>query len=63
MPIALASLIEGHWRTDILLLLVVGFNPYNVYALLHCVLTYGEISISTYLCYWTRAYVRILILI
>ena len=32
---ALAYLIEGHWRTDILLLSVIDFNPSNVYALLH----------------------------
>ena len=49
LRIALASIIEGHWRTDILLSLVIGFNPSNVYALLHGAPTYGDVYISQYL--------------
>ena len=32
--VALASLIEGHWHTDILILFMMYFNPSNVYSLL-----------------------------
>ena len=63
LPAALASLIEGHWCTDILLLLVIGFNPSIFYVLLHIALAYGDIYISPYLAYRIRAYVRLLILI
>ena len=35
VPVALASLIEGNWCICILLLFVIDFNPYNVYALLY----------------------------
>ena len=63
MPVALASLIEGNWRTLFVLLFVRGFNPYNVYALVYGTLTCGEISIIPYLVNRIRAYVRLLILI
>ena len=55
MCIVVASLIEVHWRICILLLFVIGFNPYNVYALLYVTQTYGEIYICTYLGYWVGA--------
>ena len=51
LHVALASLIEGHWCIDILLLFVIVFNPYNVYSLLYGAPTYGDISISPYLGY------------
>ena len=51
----LASLIEGHWLIFILILFVIGFNPYNVYALLYGTPTYGEIYIFTHLGYWIGA--------
>ena len=63
MPVALASLIEGNWRTLFVLLFVRGFNPYNVYALVYGTLTCGEISIIPYLVYWIKDNVRIFILI
>ena len=63
MSVALVSLFEGHWRTYILLLLFIGFNPSNVYALLYGAPEYGDISIITYLGYWIRDYVRLLIII
>ena len=49
MPVALAYPIGGHWHICILLLFVIGFNPYNVYALLYGAPEYGENSICTYL--------------
>ena len=49
---AFASIIEGHWRIWILLSLVIGFNPYNLYELFYGALIYGVISICTYLGYW-----------
>ena len=55
MPGEMASLIEVHWRIFILLLFVILFNPYNVYALLYCAPTYGGIYIFPHLVYWTRA--------
>ena len=61
LPVELASLVEGHWRTCILLLSVVGFNPSNFYALLYGAPTYGDVSISLYSGYRIRAYVRLLI--
>ena len=63
LHISLASIIEGHWRVYILWLLVIGFNPYNVYALLYGAPAYCDVSISPYLGYWIRAYIRLLILI
>ena len=63
MPVAIASLIEGHRRTENLLLLVRGFNPSCFYAILYGALMYGEISMSPYLGYRIMAYVRILILV
>ena len=63
LPVVLASLIEGHCRTYILLLFVIGFNPSNIYVLLYSAPTYGDISTCRYLGYWIRACVRLLILI
>ena len=63
MRISLASLVEGHWRIFILWLFVIGFNPYNFYALLYGAPTYCDISICPYLVYWIRVYVRFLVLI
>ena len=45
MPVALASLIGGHWRTYILLLSEIGFNLSYVYALLYSAPAYEEIPI------------------
>ena len=63
LPIALASLTEGHWRIFILYLFVLLFITYNAFALLYGALTYCDIFISPYLGYWIRVYVRLLILI
>ena len=57
MSIALASLIEGNWRIFILLLFVIGFNPYNIYTIFYYAPMHGDISICTYLGYWVGAYV------
>ena len=51
MSIALASLIEGHWRTFNLWLFVIGFNPYNFYMLLYIAPAYCNISIFPHLGY------------
>ena len=48
LPVAIASLIEGHWRTYILSLFVIRFNPSKVYALLYGDPTYGDIYIFLY---------------
>ena len=48
LTVALASLIEGPWRTDILILLVIGSNPYNDYAIFYGAPMYGDIFISPY---------------
>ena len=46
ITVALASLIEGHWRTYILLLFLIGFNPSNVYALFYGSLCMVEFHLS-----------------
>ena len=61
MNIGLASLIEGHWSTEIILLFVVRFNPSFFYALLYVDPRYGDIFIITYLGYQIKAYVQLLI--
>ena len=63
MPVAIASLIEFHLRTYILLLFMIRLNTYNVYALLYGALNYGDLYIYPYLFYWIEAYVWIVILI
>ena len=63
LHIALASLIECHWINCIWLLFVIGFNPFNVYALLYGAPAYCNFSISPYLGYRIRGFVRLLILI
>ena len=63
LRIALASLIEGHWRIFILWLFVIGFNLSNVYVFLYAAPTYCDVSIGLYVCYRIRAYVRILVII
>ena len=63
MPFLLASLIEGYWCIWILLLFVIGFNPSNVYLIFYGTMTYGDISICSYLGYWIGAYVRFLLFV
>ena len=63
MPVALASLIEGHWRIFILLLFMIEFNPSNIYALFYGALTYSDIPIFPQLGYCIRAYIGIHIFI
>ena len=58
LPVALVSLIEGHWR-----MFVIGFNPYNVYELFYSNLVYCDVSISLYLGYRIRLYARLLIIV
>ena len=57
---ALSYLLEGSWCIFILLLFVIGFNPYHVYALLYSIPTYGDISICSYLGCWIGSNVSIL---
>ena len=48
---------------DILLLLVIGFNPYNIYSLLYRDPTYGDSYFFPYLGYLIRAFIRILVFV
>ena len=45
MPVAISSVIEGHRRICILLLLMLGYNLYNIYVILYGSPRYGDISI------------------
>ena len=47
----------------ILLLFVIGFNPYNIHAILHGAPVYGNISIYPYIGYLIRSFVRLLIFV
>ena len=63
MIVALASIIEGHWRIGILLLFMIGFNPYNFYAFFYGAPVYGDISVFPYLGSLIGAYVRLLVVV
>ena len=52
----LAHLIEGYQHTSYLLLFVIGFNPFNIYALLHIALAYGNSYVCPQLGYWIRTF-------
>ena len=63
LPVALAPLIEIHCHTYILLLFIIGFNPYTFYFLFYDTPKYVDISICPYLFNRIWAYVWLLIFI
>ena len=63
MTVAITPLIEVYWRICILLLFMIGVNPYNNYALLYVAPTYFDIYIFPYLGYWIEASILLLVFI